>query len=94
MNITLKIENAEIEEQLSKLIREQKEVTIETLKKFLSALGSDADETLNYRKKDPTKHSKPIIYLDNEHEDLHDVIPYQHVTDSAKYIHELRRQKH
>ena len=52
----------------------------------------DIEEQFVFKKKDPRKHSRKIKYIDEENEDLSDVKPYSHVEDSAKYIHNLRRE--
>jgi hypothetical protein len=44
-----------------------------------------------YTTKDPMKH---LVKLNYEYdENLDDVKPYGHINDSAKYIHDLRRQR-
>ncbi|SFV66555.1 hypothetical protein MNB_SV-12-1709 [hydrothermal vent metagenome] len=91
MTITLKIENSDIEEQLKAFIKEQKEITIEALTKFLNSFQQK--KRLHYKKKDPRKHIHTITYIDEDDEDLSDVKPYAHIEDSAKYIHDLRRQR-
>jgi len=91
MTITLKIDNPDIEEQLKAFVQEQKEITVEALKSFFDSLGTK--KKLKYKKKDPRKHMHKIVYMDDDNEDLSDVKPYAHVEDSAKYIHDLRRQR-
>jgi len=91
MTITLKIENSDMEEQLKAFLQEQKEVTVEALKNFFDSFGKK--NKLIYKKKDPRKHMHKIVYIDNDNEDLSDVKPYAHVEDSAKYVHNLRRQR-
>jgi len=89
MTITLKIENQEMEEQLKVFVQKQKEVTVEALKNFLNSFGKK--ENLIYKKKDPRKHSR-IIRRDYNLEDVDDVA-LLHIEDSAKYVHDLRREK-
>jgi len=91
MTITLKIEDSDTEEQLKAFIHEQKELTVEALKGFFDSLGKK--NKFNYKKKDPKKHMRKIVYMANDDEDLTDVKPYAYVEDSAKYIHNLRRQR-
>ncbi|HHB94364.1 MAG TPA: hypothetical protein ENK88_04385 [Campylobacterales bacterium] len=91
MTITLKVENSEMEEQLKAFVQEQQEVMVEALKNFFDSFHKK--EKLQYKKKDPRKHSRKIEYIDEENEDLSDVKPYAHVEDSGKYIHDLRRQR-
>ena len=91
MTITLKIDNPDIEEQLKAFVQEQKEVTVEALTKFLNSFQKK--EKLQYKKKDPLKHIHTIAYDEDDDEDFSDVKPYAHVEDSAKYVHNLRRQR-
>jgi len=91
MTITLKIDNPDIEEQLKLFIKEQKEITLEAFKNFLDSFHKK--EKFVFKKKDPRKHSRVIEYIDEDNEDLSDVKPYSHIEDSAKYIHDLRRQR-
>ena len=88
MTITLKIENTDIEEQLKAFIQEQKEVTIEALTKFLNSFQKK--EKLIYKKKDPRKHSR-IIKREYNPDEVDDVA-LLHIEDSAKYVHDLRRE--
>ena len=46
----------------------------------------------SYIKKDPMNHLSEIKYNDDM-EDLSDVKLYNHIDDSAKYIHNLRRER-
>ena len=89
MTITLKIENSDMEEQLRAFVQEQKEVTVEALKSFLNSFGKK--EKLVYKKKDPKKHSR-MIKRDYNLEDVDDVA-LLHIEDSAKYVHDLRREQ-
>ena len=88
MTITLKTENTDIEKQLKAFIQEQKEVTVEALKNFFDSFGKK--EKLIYKKKDPRKHSRIIKreYNPNEVDD----VALLHIEDSAKYVHDLRRE--
>ena len=96
MSMILKIDNPEIEKRLEHFVRQQKQdieaVTLEALKKFLNAFQSS--QTLHYEKKDPAMHSHSYIPtdVDDADENLADVRPYSHIQDSAKYVHDLRRQ--
>lgn len=90
MIITLKVENSDTEEQLKEFIKEQKEVTIESLTKFLNSFQQE--KKLQYKKKDIYKHLSVIASDDNEPRD-ESIELYSHVEDSAKYIHDLRRVK-
>jgi len=49
------------------------------------------DDTLVYVKKDPMKYIHKIEYEYDD--DLCDDVALTHIEDSAKYIHDLRRQK-
>jgi len=89
MTITLKIENSDMEEQLRAFVQEQKEVTVEALKSFLNSFGKK--EKLVYKKKDPKKHSR-MIKRDYNLEDVDDVA-LLHIEDSAKYVHDLRKEQ-
>ena len=88
MTITLKTENTDIEEQLKAFIQEQKEVTVEALTKFLNSFQKK--EKLIYKKKDPRKHSR-IIKREYNPDEVDDVA-LLHIEDSAKYVHDLRRE--
>lgn len=95
MEITLKIDNPDFEKQLMEFVKQQKqnieEITIEALELFIDAFHKK--EKLHYKKRDPKKYIRKIEYIDEDNEDLSDVKPYSHVEDSAKYIHDLRRQR-
>jgi len=91
MTITLKIDNPDTQEQLQQFVKEQKEITIETLRSFLNSF--QAKEKFHFKKRDPKEHSRKIEYIDEDNEDLSDVKPYAHVEDSGKYIHDLRRRR-
>ena len=88
MTITLKIDNLDMEKQLKAFIQEQKEVTIEALKSFLNSFHKE--DKLIYKKKDPREHSR-IIKREYNLEDVDDVA-LLHIQDSAKYVHDLRRE--
>jgi len=88
MTITLKIDNLDMEKQLKAFIQEQKEVTIEALKSFLNSFHKE--DKLIYKKKDPREHSR-IIKREYNLEDVDDVA-LLHIKDSAKYVHDLRRE--
>jgi len=89
MTITLKIENSDMEEQLKAFVQEQKEVTVEALKSFFDSFSKK--NKLVYKKKDPRKHSR-MIKRDYNLEDVDDVA-LLHIEDSAKYVHDLRREQ-
>jgi len=89
MTINLKIENSDMEKQLKAFIQEQKEVTVEALAHFFDSFGKK--ETLTYKKKDPKEHSR-MIKREYKLEDVDDVA-LLHIEDSAKYVHDLRREK-
>jgi len=86
MTITLKIDNFIIEKELKKIIKENNTITLSTLKEILN----NVDKNLNFPKKDPKKHSK---FVNREYciSDLEDTA-LDHIKDSAKYIHNLRRK--
>ena len=89
MTITLKIDNPDIEEQLKQFIKEKKEITLEGLSSFLNSFYKE--KKLLYKKKDPRKHSR-IIKREYNPDDV-DEVALLHIEDSAKYIHDLRREK-
>ena len=89
MTIKLTIDNPDVEEQLRQFVQEQKEITVEALKNFLNSFQKK--DKIEFQKKDPKKHIRKRIYIDEDDEDLSDVKPYAHIEDSAKYIHDLRR---
>ncbi len=65
------------------------DVVSEALKLFLDM--HKKDDALVYTKKDPMNHIVKIDYKYDE--DLCDDVALTHIKDSAKYIHDLRRQK-
>jgi len=89
---TLKIENPEIENKLINFVKTQKkdleEVAIEAIQQFINSL--QAKET-KYKKKDVTKYMH-VIEKDYDIKQADDTA-LEHIEDSAKYIHDLRRQK-
>ena len=91
MMITLKIDNPDIEKELTHFVKQQKEVSVEALRNFLNSFQNK--EKFDFQKKDPKKHSRKITYIDEENEDLSDVKPYAHIEDSGQYIHDLRRKR-
>ncbi len=62
-------------------------VNIEPIEEIRDIIGN---HEFVYTKKDPMKHLTKIECNDDL-EDLSDVKLYSHITDSAKYIHDLRR---
>ena len=89
MTITLKIDNPDIEQQLKEFIKEQKELTLEAFNNFINSFQKQ--EKLIYKKRDPKKYSR-IIKREYDSEDVDDVA-LLHIEDSAKYVHDLRREK-
>jgi len=89
MTITFKIDNPDIEEQLKEFVKEQKEVTLDAFKKFIDSFQKK--EKLVYKKKDPRKHSR-IIKREYNPADV-DEVALLHIEDSAKYVHDLRRER-
>ena len=94
MTFTIKIDNPDLEQEVKDFVKYQKkdleEITIEALKNFIDLFHHK--KKFKFNKKDPTKHSMTLEYKD-DNEDLSDVKPYSHIEDSAKYIHNLRREK-
>ena len=91
--LAIKIDNPEIEKKFFEYAKLKKkkieEVVVEAMKQFLDK-QTEEDEIV-YIKKDPMKHiRKPSYEYD---EDLCDDVALTHITDSAKYIHDLRRKK-
>jgi hypothetical protein len=89
MTITLKIDNPDIEQQLKEFIKEQKELTLEAFNNFINSFQKQ--EKLIYKKRDPRKYSR-IIKREYDSKDVDDVA-LLHIEDSAKYVHDLRREK-
>ena len=91
--LAIKIDNPEIENEFKKYAKQQKK-TIEDIVSIAIKFFLDMqkkDDTLVYTKKDPMKH---IVKVDYEYdEELCDDVALTHIEDSAKYIHDLRRQK-
>lgn len=92
--LAIKIDNPEIESKFKEYAKQQKkaieDVVSEAMKLFLDTYKKD--DELIYVKKDPMQHISNVKYEDDG-EDLSDVTPYNHVEDSAKYIHDLRRER-
>ena len=92
--LAIKIDNPEIESRFKEYAEQQKkaieDVVSEAMKLFLDTHAKD-DEIV-YTKKDPMQHIVKIKYEDDG-EDLSDVKPYNHIKDSAQYIHDLRRER-
>jgi len=93
MTITVKIDNPDLEQRLIEFVKQQKqdleEVTIEALKSFIDLFHQK--KKFNFEKKDPRKHSR-IIKRDYNEKDV-DEVALLHIEDSAKYVHDLRREK-
>jgi len=93
MTITVKIDNPDLEQKLIEFVKQQKqdleEVTIEALKNFIDLFHQK--KKFDFKKKDPREHSR-IIKRDFDDKDV-DEVALLHIKDSAKYIHDLRREK-
>jgi len=93
MTITVKIDNPDLEQRLIELVKQQKqdleEVTIEALNNFIDLFYQK--KKFAFQKKDPKKHSR-VIERDYDEEDV-DKVALSHIKNSAKYIHDLRREK-
>ena len=91
--LTVKIENQELENNFLEFAKNHKraveDVVVDAMKYFMNMQNKDK---LVYQKKDPLKHLHKIKY-EYDNEDLSDVKPYDHIEDSAKYIHNLRKQR-
>ncbi len=90
--ITLKIENPEIENKLINFVKTQKkdleEIAIEAIQQFINSLQA---KEIEYKKKDVTKY---MHVIEKEYDIKQaDETALEHIEDSAKYIHNLRRQK-
>ena len=92
--LAIKIDNPEIENRLKEYAKQQKkaieDLVNEAMKLFLETHRKD--DVIIFTKKDPMQHIVKINF-DDDGEDLSDVKPYSQVEDSAKYIHELRRER-
>lgn len=92
--LAIKIDNPEIESRFKEYAKQQKkaieDVVSEAMKLFLDT--HKKDDEIVYTKKDPMQHIRKIEYEDDG-EDLSDVKPYNHIEDSAKYTHDLRRER-
>ena len=89
MTITLKIDNSDMEKKLKAFVKEQKELTLEAFNDFINSFHKE--EKLIYKKRDPKKYSR-IIKREYDSKDVDDVA-LLHIEDSAKYVHDLRREK-
>ena len=92
--LAIKIDNPEIERQFKEYAKQQKkaveDVVGETMKLFLDMHKKDNE--LIFIKQDPMQHIVKSDYEDDG-DCLDDVKLYAYVKDSAKYIHDLRREK-
>ena len=92
--LSLKIDNPEIENRFKQYAKKHNknldDVANEAMNLFFEFLKQD--DELIYVKRDPMKHLRNTIYIDDD-EDLSDVKPYAHIEDSALYIHNLRKKK-
>jgi len=93
--LAVKIDNPEMESKFKQYAIEHKraieDVVNDAMKLFLDM--NKKEDKLVYTKKDPMKHISSISYDYDDSEDLSDVKPFSHIEDSAKYIHDLRREK-
>ena len=93
MIITIKIDNPNLEQKLREFVKQQKqdleEITIEALNNFIDKFYQK--KKFDFKKKDPRKHSR-IIKRDYNEKDV-DKVALLDIKDSAKYIHNLRREK-
>ena len=93
--LAIKIDNTDIENRFKEYAKQHKkaieDVVSDAMKLFLDI--NKKDDKLVYTKRDPMKYIHKIEYEYDDDEDLSDVIPYSHIEDSAKYIHDLRREK-
>jgi len=93
--LAIKIDNPDIENRFKEYAKQHKkaieDVVSDAMKLFLDI--NKKDDKLVYTKRDPMQYIHKIEYEYDDNEDLSDVIPYSHIEDSAKYIHDLRREK-
>lgn len=91
--ITVKIDNSELEQQLLKLVANQKkeveEIAVQAIKAFIDTWQ---ENKLHYKKKDVTQFSHRIQRDDDSILDA-EVKPYAHVDDSAAYVKALRNKR-
>ena len=91
--LTFKIENPELENKFIEVAKSQQkaveDVVLDAMKYFINMQKEDK---LVYAKKDPLKYLHKIE-REYDNEDLSDVEPYNHIEDSAQYIHDLRRKR-
>jgi len=89
MTITLNIDNPDTEEQLRQFVKGKQEITLDALRNFLNSFQKEED--FQYQKRDPRKHSR-VIKREFNPDDV-DEVALEHITDSAKFTHDLRREK-
>lgn len=89
--LILNLDNKELETSLHNFAKKHKkaldQVVIDAIKQFI---GLDEDKEIRYVKKDITKH-RHIIQKEFD-DNMCDESALEHITDSARYIHNLRRQ--
>jgi len=90
--LAIKIDNPDMENQFKHYAIEHKktieDVISDAMKLFLNM--QKKDDKLVYTKKDPMQYIHKIEYEYDD--DLCDDVALTHIEDSAKYIHDLRRQ--
>ena len=91
--LAIKIDNPEVENRFKQYAAQHKkaveDLASEAIRMFLDL--QKKDDELVYTKKDPMKHLHQIDYEYDE--EFCDEVALTHITDSAKYIHDLRRKK-
>ena len=88
--LTITLDDFEIEKKFLEYSKEKKESIEDIVVKALDQFFNN-ESKMEYEKKDPKRHMKKISYEIDE--DVDDVVPYSHIKESARYIHDLRRKK-
>jgi len=92
--LAIKIENKEFETKFLEYVKMQKKTIEDVALDAITKLINSNQKKLVYEIKDPLKHLHKVQYeYDDLGDDLDDIKPYNHIEDSALYIHNLRREK-
>ena len=84
--LALQIDNIEIESVFVDKFKSNKKDFIDFIARNLEQFKPS--KNLQYTKKNPMEHIQTISYID-DNENLSDVTPYNHIKNSAQYIHDI-----
>jgi len=93
--LTFKIEDKEFETKFLEYVKVKKQTIEDVALDAINKLIDTSKKKLVYKVKDPLKHLHKVNYNYDEDisDGLDDVKPYNHIENSAVYVHNLRRKK-